>query len=146
MTLENWLSVGKLKKHATSKEEISALFTVVERDLKDASLKGLSNDRRFTISYNAAFQAALALIFCNGYKPSGEAHHFMAWQALKDILPKDKLELVNYFDGCRKKRNISDYDMAGVISQKEADELHKESRSFVTFIKEEIRKILPNHK
>ncbi len=138
MTLENYLKIGKLKKHSASKEEIEALFSIMERDIKDASLKELSNDRKFNISYNAAFQAALALLSCYGYIPASESHHYMTWQALKDILPKDKFGLVSYFDSCRKKRNISDYDKAGTISEKEA-------KSFVNFIKTKIKSNFPEH-
>lgn len=31
----------------------------------------------------------------------------------------------NYLDSCRRKRNVSEYDAAGTVSAKEADELLK---------------------
>ncbi|MFH1621752.1 MAG: hypothetical protein ABIA97_01325 [Candidatus Omnitrophota bacterium] len=145
MTLENWLSIGKLKKHTTSKEEMEAIFGLIRRDLKDASLSGLSQDRKFNITYNAAFQTALALLFCYGYVPASESHHYITWQALKEILPKDKSGLVNYFDGCRKKRNISNYDKAGTISEKETKELYEETKNFVIFIKKVIKDSFPEY-
>ena len=65
---------------------------LVARDLADASLAGLSADRRFATAYNAALQAANMAIACAGYRivskvghqrislgarnwPSGEAAH-----------------------------------------------------------------------
>jgi hypothetical protein len=51
MALENWLTIGKIVKHKTSKDEISAIFGVVDRCLKDASLPGLSSDQKYILSY-----------------------------------------------------------------------------------------------
>ncbi len=61
MSLEDWFRAAKIVKHKTSKEELEAIFGVIERDLKDASLKGLSSDQKYIQSYQAAFGAALAL-------------------------------------------------------------------------------------
>jgi len=36
----------------------------------------------------------------------------------------------NYFDACRVKRNVTDYDRAGGISETEAEELLKEVSQF----------------
>jgi hypothetical protein len=41
---------------------------LIARDLADASLAGLSADRRFATAYNAALQAANMAIACAGYK------------------------------------------------------------------------------
>ncbi len=38
--------------------------------------------------------------------------------------------LKNYLDNCRRKRNISEYDAAGTISEKEAVELLKTVKAF----------------
>jgi hypothetical protein len=38
--------------------------------------------------------------------------------------------LIDYFDSCRVKRNISDYDRAGEISESEAEELIEETKKF----------------
>jgi len=145
MTLENWHSAGKLKKHQTSKQEINDIFNLIERDLQDASLEDLSADRKFNITYNAAFQAGLSLIYCYGYKPAIESHHSLTWTALRDILGQEHLSVIDYLDRCRKKRNIADYDRAGVVSNKEAEELFKETKAFIEFIKEKIRAEFPEH-
>ena len=54
MSLADWAKNGWLRPHKTSKEEIANLLEIVERDLKDASAKGLSDDWKFGIAYNAA--------------------------------------------------------------------------------------------
>ena len=36
----------------------------------------------------------------------------------------------DYLDSCRRKRNIADYDTAGVISDSEVEEILEETKSF----------------
>lgn len=47
MSLEQWFKFGWIKKHKTSKQEIDALFEIIERDLKDSKESNVSNDWRF---------------------------------------------------------------------------------------------------
>ena len=42
-------------RHEASRDELDALRRLVDRDLTDAALTGLSHDRRFAIAYNAVF-------------------------------------------------------------------------------------------
>lgn len=61
MPYERLLREGKIYSHRTSKAEIRDLLDIAKRDLKDASIKALSPDRRFATAYNAALQAASAI-------------------------------------------------------------------------------------
>ncbi|MFH1228524.1 MAG: hypothetical protein V1701_11570 [Planctomycetota bacterium] len=130
MTLKELLSEGKLRPHRTSAKEISDLLKVSERDLADAAVKGLSTDRSFTIAYGAILQLATMALYSSGYKTYGSAHHYTTFQALREILPADCRELMDYFDACRSKRNVSDYDRAGGITEDAAAEILTEARRF----------------
>jgi hypothetical protein len=44
---------------------------LISRDLADATLAGLSADRRFATAYNAALQTAAMATACAGYRISG---------------------------------------------------------------------------
>lgn len=134
MSLVRLLNQGRLTRHKTSKKEIANLIQLAKRDIKDAKLKGLSSDRKFSCAYNAVLQLATALLYCNGYKTKGIGHHITVFEAMKEILGKDYYELADYFDSCRAKRNITDYDYAGGISQGETEELIKEAESFLKII------------
>ena len=138
MPLENWFQVGRLLKHQTSKEEITAIYGVIDRCLKDAGLKGLSSDQKYILSYQAALEAAIALIYCNGYKPVKVGHHYIAWQCLKDLLGEKNRKTVLLFENAAKKRSKLSYDIAGLASQKEADEMYEESKNFINLVKGEI--------
>ena len=124
MSLTDWLKNAWLVEHETSQEEISDLLTVIDRDLTDCRSEGLSPDWQLAIAYNAALQVALAGLAAEGYRVARESHHFRAIQSLSLTLDCDTAT-VAHLDAFRKKRNISDYERAGSVSSKEADEMQE---------------------
>ncbi|RJP30019.1 MAG: hypothetical protein C4533_00135 [Candidatus Omnitrophota bacterium] len=143
MALENWFQAGKLVKHSVTEEEISAIQGVIERNFRDACVKGLSSDQKYILSYQAAFEGSLALIKCHGFRPIKAGHHYIVWQCIKEVLGEKSRKPILLFENAAKKRNKLSYDIAGLASQKEADEMFQEARDFVTLLKEEIKKIQP---
>jgi hypothetical protein len=129
MTLQNWANNGWLKKHSTSKQEISQLLEIVDRDLKDARQKKLSADWRFGIAYNAALKLCTILMYIEGYKPEKSLAHYRTLQALPLILGPEKEDDADYLDSCRSKRNVVEYDYVGGATNSDADEL-------ISFVKE----------
>lgn len=139
MNLEELLNQNKIKLHTTSKEEIQNLINAIERDIKDANTHGLSSDRRFCIAYNAILLSATILLNCSGYCTVGESHHFNTIRTIPIILGEEYLKLSRYFDHCRYKRNLADYERIGSISNKEAQEILAETKNFFLIIKEWIK-------
>ena len=76
MSWNQLLAQRKVQSHRTSREELDQLRALVERDLTDAGIIGLSADRRFATAYNAALQTAKIVIACAGYrvKKKGNYH------------------------------------------------------------------------
>jgi len=130
MSLEDLYRQGRLKQHKTSAKEIKELLQVVDRDLKDAEIKGLSADRKFATAYNAALGLATISLYCKGYRPHGLGQHYTVFQAMKESMGAGFFELADYFNACRVKRNVIDYDRAGGISKGETEKLLKEARHF----------------
>jgi hypothetical protein len=97
---------------------------VIDRDLNDCQSEGLSPDWQLAIAYNAALQVALAGLAAEGYRVAREAHHFRAIQSLALTLGCDKATIA-HLDAFRKKRNISDYERAGSVSIREAEEMQE---------------------
>jgi uncharacterized protein (UPF0332 family) len=145
MTLRQLEQEGKLRRHRTSKKEILDLFKLIDRDLQDACAGGISFDRKFATAYNAVLSGAAIILYCKGYQSYGKAHHFTCFQAMKIVLGKEFAELADYFDSCRVKRNVLDYDVAGIVSEKEFNELMDEAKRFCAFIKEWVTKHYPQH-
>lgn len=124
MSLRDWLRNSWLVEHKTSQSEIAALLAIVERDLANAKVVGLADDWKFNIAYNAALQAATAALAATGFRAAREQHHYRTIQSLALTIgwPAAK---VDQFDRFRKKRNIIGYESAGVVSEREAREMHE---------------------
>lgn len=123
MSLGDWAKNGWLRAHKPSKEEIKNLLEIVERDLKDATTKGISDDWKFGIAYNAALKLCTILLHGSGFRPEKNLAHFRTLQSLPLILGNKHKENADYLDTCRKKRNETEYDFAGNVSEDEVEEL-----------------------
>jgi len=146
MSLEDWASNGWVQPHSTSKEEIRGLFELADRDIADSSEGKISNDRRFIIAYAAIRHLCLIPLYCCGYRTGkGESRHFRTIQSLPLTMGEEYRERMHYFDGCRTKRNISDYDTAWTISGVEAKEILEEARKFRREAEQWLRKNYPQY-
>ncbi len=145
MPFEKLISQGVIQEHRASKDELAGLFKLIERDLKDAAIMELSEDRRFAIAYNAALQCGTAIMHSIGYRTKGEAHHYHTFEFLREALGSKYDNLIDYFDACRSKRNRTDYDAAGEISETEVAELIEEANKFYKFSKDWISKKYPQY-
>lgn len=121
MSLKDLLEEDRLKQHKTSREEIDNLMAVYKRDLADSQIEHMSIDRRFATAYSAALMVARAALAASGYRTSGEGAHYTTIHSLAYTIGLDA-ETINKFNKFRKKRNISDYEMAGMVSYQEVDE------------------------
>ena len=120
----------RVQAHTTSLREMDDPRAVVARDLTDAALPALSADRRFATAYNAALQLSKMVIACAGYRVTGTGHHRTTFEAMELVLGPSESGLSAYFDACRRKRNVVDYDLANVASDTEAEQLLREVERF----------------
>lgn len=139
MSLTGWVNKGWLRPHKTSREEISDLLGVAARDIEDCQIRGLSNDWRLNIAYNAALQFATVALAASGYRATRNAHHYRVIQSLALTLKTEK-DLVIQLDAFRKKRNISDYERSGLVSDLEVTEMIALARDLESRIIEFLRR------
>lgn len=124
MSLELWKQNGWLREYKTSSEEVDSILALVDRDLADAAREEVSTDWRFNIAYNAGRQLATVALYVAGYRAGrGESKHYRVIQALPLAMGKPFSGISAYLDNCRRKRNVSEYDAVGTISEKEAADL-----------------------
>lgn len=123
MSLQQWESNGWLRPHKTSREEVTKLLEIVERDLKDAKAAGISEDWRFGIAYNAALKLCTILIYAEGYRAEKNLAHYRTLQALPIVLGIQHNDDADYLDACRTKRNTVEYDYVGGATDADAEEL-----------------------
>ena len=146
MSLKDWEKNGCLKPHKTSKEEIQNLLKIIERDLNDCRTESISPDWRFAIAYNAALQCCTILLYCQGYMPArGQGAHYRTIQSLALTLGSDFKETVIYLNACRVKRNVSDYESTGTISESEVEELIESVEEFFGDIKNWLNESFPDY-
>ena len=112
-----------------TKAEIDNLRSIVTRSLGDVAVVGLSVDSRFIMAYDAARTLSLIVVRAAGYRPRMVGGHYNTFVALETADPAFAA-LSAYFDGCRIKRNASEYTFAGGVSDTDADGLLNTVRQF----------------
>jgi hypothetical protein len=135
MSWKKLLQDNKVHRHTTSSQELNEIRRLVVRDLTDAAIPALSEDRRFATAYNAALQTAKMSIACAGYRiASVPGHHRLTFEGAKLALGKPAEQLADYFDACRRKRNEIDYTGATIATTTEADELLLHAKAFLSLV------------
>jgi uncharacterized protein (UPF0332 family) len=123
---------GLIKKLPYDRKKVDDAIALAHRDLRTSrTILTTDQDWAYTIAYNAVLQAGRALMFSKGYRPDGANQHISVVKFAELFL--DKQDAVT-FDRMRRKRHSSVYDMAGSISETEAE-------SAVSHAKGLIRKI-----
>jgi hypothetical protein len=135
MSWKKLLQSSSVHRHTTSRQEMTEIRRLVARDLADAAIPALSEDRRFATAYNAALQTAKMAIACAGYRvASVPGHHRLTFEGAKLSVGKGADRLADYFDACRRKRNEIDYTGAMIATATEADELLIHAKSFLEMV------------
>jgi hypothetical protein len=135
MSWKQLLAGRKVHTHQTSKQELDELPAVVKRDLADAALPALSEDRRFATAYNAALQAARMSVACAGYRVAAvPGHHALSFECAGLSLGKSADKFVLFFDSCRRKRNVIDYTGVQIATSTEAAELLQRAQEFSALV------------
>lgn len=132
---------GLIKSLPVNRRKVKDSFKLAERDLRIAT-KILKEDYdwAFSIAYNSMLQAARALMFSHGYRPSGEAQHVSVVKFVEASLSKEFKDVVIAFDRMRRKRHLAIYDRTGAISETDARNAIKWAGEFLG----EVKKILIN--
>ena len=120
---------------------------LVARDLADAGIAGLSADRRFATAYNAALQGATMAIACAGYRVTAKTgHHKIMFYSANLALSSHASKYADYFETCRRKRNVIDYTRSHVATETEATEIVAKATEFWEFVEAWIDSKFPNLK
>ena len=144
MTWQELLAEGRVERHRTSKQELTALRSAIERNHRDAGVAQLSADNRFGLAYEAALLTAKMALACAGYRVKGPGAHQTTFAALKLALGPEIAKTAVYFERCRRKRNELSYDTAGVATDTEASEILFEARAFHDMVERWIAQSHPN--
>jgi hypothetical protein len=138
------LSAHRVWPLVTSEQEVDDLRALIDRDLHDAGLVGLSADRFFATSDDAALQSTKMAIACAGYRVvAKQGHHQVGFAAAELAVGPSVANLIAYFETCRRKRSLLDYDAANIVSDTEATEILAKAREFKQEVEDWIAKNHP---
>lgn len=127
----------------STKQELDNLRSIVARSLRDVLVPGLSADTRFVMAYDAARTLSLMVVRAAGYRPRSAGAHYHTFAALEAADPAFAT-LSAYFDGCRVKRNVSEYEFSGGITDTEAEGLLQTVRQFAADVERWIKDHRPS--
>jgi len=139
MPYERLIKQGRITPYKAHPEEIQQLLKVSLRDLA-AATRNLEDgpDWAYSMAYNAILQASRALMLSEGYRPRGSEQHAAVVEFTQEKLGPAFGEQVSLFDQMRRKRHRVIYEVAGLISQREAYQAVEFAKSFVAKLAEEI--------
>ncbi len=131
--------------HDPTIAEIQQLFEVVDRNLQDAS-KDVSPDLRFTVAYGAALQLCTIALYAAGFKTKRGAggHHALAINSLVETLGQSQKETRIYLSRCSNRRHLIEYERVGVVSARDANELHQTARKLRTDVLDWLKRRHPD--
>lgn len=108
---------------------------------------GLSADRRFATAYNAALLAANMAIACRGYRVTAKTgHHKISFDSITLALGAPADKYADYFETCRRKRNVIDYTRSHVATETEAREIVEKATEFYEYVERWIDSKFPKLK
>jgi hypothetical protein len=144
MTLQNLLSIGRLKAHVATALEIRRLLAAIERNLADSAVTQVSDENRFDAAYKAVMQCALAAMMASGYRPSTSepGHHATLIQSLPLTMGVANDAWI-VLDALRRKRNSNDYT-GDVVTDDMVAECVAQAKSLREILKKHLKRNHPD--
>src|SRR5437868_10670817 len=130
MSLQNWLQMGYLVEHQATVAEVRSLLGVVDRELADAGVAGLSDEGRFTHAYDAALLLCKLALHASGFgvQKRASGHHSHWINSLEFTVGKEQKETLILLSKSSNLRHTSLYDQTGVVQNQDADDLLETAR------------------
>ena len=140
MSIEELIQQGSIHPFEATPREIKKAMGIARRDLALAEKLLEENfDWCFAIAYNAVLQACRAYMFHSGYRPASAEAHKATFEFMQAVMEEPLKKSISYFDRARTKRHRTLYNDAGLISEKEAEELLRRAKEFLSYIEGKLK-------
>lgn len=137
------MEYGWLKREPSSTNEIKSLLGIVQRSLDDSKVAAISDDLRFVAAFTAALTVATVALRASGYRTAAQVgHHLKTIESLDFTLNADP-KVIQKLKTFNNKRNRSVYDMAGVVSDQEVNDISKLATELYKQVKSWLEKSHP---
>jgi len=127
-SLEAWADNGWLRRHEATRVEIDNLLAIVDREIQDACVPGLSLDAQLGMLYNAALKLADIALRLRGYRADRENAHYRTITSLPLTLGADWEESARFINHVRTLRHRGDYESVGIATADEVRDIQVEIR------------------
>lgn len=119
------LDSREIEELAAADAEILGMWTKATRTARTALVKGLDDDpdARFTLLYQAALQAATAVVRAAGYRVRGEHNHQITFAAVAALGSGDFSEAARDLNVVRQGRHTAVYDWQATTEEAQLVEL-----------------------
>ena len=142
MSIDTMVQEGRIHLFKATREEISKVMDIAKRDLSEAEqIKGTSLDWTYSIAYNAVLQACRAFMFHMGYRPASYEAHKATFEFMQLAVEERLKPTIDYFDRARKKRHRITYEAAGLVSEKETEQMIKKTKEFLAYVQTKLTSV-----
>jgi uncharacterized protein (UPF0332 family) len=136
MLYTSLLADDTIRRHDLLTEDVALrldeVMSLAERHLSDAVSGTISVEARHNIAYAAARVIAEAVMLAEGYRPGRRMGKHAAVFRFLAVAGEGRWNAeAGYFDRARKKRNESEYERTGTISEHEMTEIISEATRFL---------------
>jgi|SRR5579871_2174084 len=134
MSLQIWLEKGHVTKFQATVAEVRSLLGVIDREIADASVAGLSEEGRFTHAYDAALLLCKLALHASGFQLHKRApgHHSLWINSLEFTLGAGQKSTLIHLSKSSNLRHTSLYNQTGVVQKQDADDLLETARNLRT--------------
>lgn len=132
MPYDELIKLDRIKTYKATQEEIGRLVSIAKRDLK-AAQRNLDDDPdwAYSMAYNALLQANRAVMLTEGYRPRGPDQHATVVTFIREYFQETNPTLSNFFDQMRRKRHRLIYEMIGLVSLSETQQVIEQTKGYL---------------
>jgi len=137
--------MSKLKPQPANFEQIGRFLAGAAKKLVAAKRTlAIDEEASYQLAYEAMLKASLGFMLSFGVRPrSLPGHHVTIIEFAEERLGKEFEGLIALFNRMRRKRHQAIYDVAGLISRREAEQALETAEQYLTVIRKEIQKRNP---
>ena len=104
------LESRQIEEVAAKDDEVRGMWAKAMRSLQSSTVPGLDADAVFTLAYQAALQAATAVVRAAGYRAKGDGHHHHTFAAVAALGLGELSEAARDLNAIRLRRHGAIYD------------------------------------
>jgi hypothetical protein len=121
------LDSRQLEESAAEAGEVEGLWRKAVQARASSMVPGLDPNARFTLVYQAALQAAAAVVRAAGFRARGDAHHHHTFAAVAALDVGEASDAARELNVIRRKRHGAIYDWETQLDEQHVEEIRAQA-------------------